>query len=825
MRWTNVKLIFTREVRDQLRDRRTLFMVAILPLLLYPALGIGMAQMMMLFREQPRTVVILGADDLPESPPLLVGDRIFSRWFGDLPDEASKLFVITDRAEPRPGEAESGQDPPADAQKPADASPEQPSPAEAEALLATARDIRTQLAERDRFEQQLAAETDPRERQNWQSRIQALDTQLSDLFSQSGIEVLIIVPESFGEALAAIDRQLQRGRQSTDLPIDFRPLRPVRNRANEKSLIAYNRIKEALDAWWEELREDRFTQAGLPRQFAAPISADPIDLAKDEQLSASVWSKLFPALLVMMALTGAFYPSIDMAAGEKERGTMETLLISPARRSEIVLGKFFTVLAFSVSTALLNLASMGLTGKYMASVAGGSALERLGSLQPPGLSSLVWVIVLLLPLATLFGALCLALATFARSSKEGQYYLTPLLMATMGVTIFCISPGVEIDPFKSIVPVMGPALLLREVLSAPGDARPLVYAIPVLVASIGYSLLALWWAIEQFSREEVLFREAERFDLKLWVRHILRDKEPTPSFTEAGFCFVLIMLLQFAAMSVSRGFQGEDQLMRLLMIQQIAIIATPALLMGVMLTTNVVRTFRLHWPPGRVLAAAVVLPLVLHPLTVELLSLLMRWEWLPRLPDAFERVIAQLGDTRIPWWQALLAIAVIPAICEELAFRGFILSGFSRSGRSWLPIALSAVLFGLMHQIPHQIFYASLLGLVLGLLVVRSNSLLPAIVFHVIFNGLQVVRSRIDQAALSREPLSWFFHVEGDEVRYRWPTLLICAVISVLLLRWLVRWRHPSATHTNESEHPGHRPTGITVERAFADEQPVATGP
>ena len=74
MTWRNVFLIFRREVLDQLRDRRTLFMVAVLPLLLYPVMGIGMVQMTVLFSEQPRTVVILGADDLP-SMPLVEGAR------------------------------------------------------------------------------------------------------------------------------------------------------------------------------------------------------------------------------------------------------------------------------------------------------------------------------------------------------------------------------------------------------------------------------------------------------------------------------------------------------------------------------------------------------------------------------------------------------------------------------------------------------------------------------------------------------------------------------------------------------------------------------
>ena len=92
--WKNVRLIFQREVRDQLRDRRTLFMVAVLPLLLYPALGIGMVQLTVIFAEQPRTVVVLGDTHLPP-PPLIEGDRFVARWFRN-EESAEKLHVITE---------------------------------------------------------------------------------------------------------------------------------------------------------------------------------------------------------------------------------------------------------------------------------------------------------------------------------------------------------------------------------------------------------------------------------------------------------------------------------------------------------------------------------------------------------------------------------------------------------------------------------------------------------------------------------------------------------------------------------------------------------
>lgn len=766
MNWRNIGLIFRREGLDQLRDRRTLFMIAVLPLLLYPSLGIGMMQLMLLFSEQPRTVVVLGAAALPD-PPLLAGTQFRPEWFPQ-PEDAQKLRVVSDDAEtPRPEQA---------------------------ALLTAAQNLReqldqyravtAQLQEAERVGDTGAAATLRRQEA-------ALTQTLQEDFADSGMQALLIVPPTLKHDLARLREQLLS--REAQRPADYpRPIL-LQNSADEKSLLASGRLRQALETWERELLRETLRAAGLPEQLPTPVRPLEIDLAREEQISANVWSKLFPALLVIMALTGAFYPAIDVGAGEKERGTMETLLICPATRCEIVLGKFLTVMCFSVVTAALNLISLGLTGKYMVSLAETGPISRMGDLTLPPVSSMVWVVVFLLPLSALFSALCLALAMFARSSKEGQYYLTPLLMVTLGLTVFCLSPAVEMQPFYTIVPIMGPALLLKGLLLANHQAEALyLYAVPVLVASIGYSLLALWWAIDQFGSEDVLFRSAERFELRLWLRHLLRDKEPTPSFSEAAFCFMLIMLLQFAALRVMQlplrkvsEAERSILLMQLLIIQQLVFIATPAMLMGVMLTTSVRQTFQLNWPSVRHGLAAVLLALAMHPLSLEF-ARQMEW-FFPPLPAGVKEIAAAMARPELPWWLPFLAFAVAPAVCEEIAFRGFLLSGFRHSGRTGLAILLSAATFGLMHLIPQQVLNAMLLGLVLGLLAVRSRSLLPAIAFHLVFNGLEVARARYGHLVPDQGLWGLWFRQTEAGLLYR-PLLLVTTLgLAAVILGWLLR--------------------------------------
>ena len=176
----------------------------------------------------------------------------------------------------------------------------------------------------------------------------------------------------------------------------------------------------------------------------------------------------------MMSLTGAFYPAIDLCAGEKERGTMETLLISPASRAEIVMGKFLTVVLASMMTALLNLVSMGLTAMQLAGQVGGDGPARAragrgGHGAPPSLASAVWMVLLLIPLSVFFSAVCLALAVLARSMKEGQYYMTPLYLICLPLIFLTLAPGIELNLFYSLVPITGVSLLLRALILGDYD--------------------------------------------------------------------------------------------------------------------------------------------------------------------------------------------------------------------------------------------------------------------------------------------------------------------------------------------------------------------
>ncbi|WP_422930898.1 ABC transporter permease subunit/CPBP intramembrane protease [Singulisphaera sp. PoT] len=701
MRWSNVFLIFRREVRDQARDRRTLFMIFLLPMLLYPILGIGMIQFSAAFAQKPRNVVVVGDQYLPDKPPLLNEAKTnFEGSLFDHPDDAERMLVTLKKAE--------------------------------------------------------GHWTDP-------------------VFRKK------VVRDGLADAIVTIPADLEaqlKQTASASFSIDY-------DSADETSQVTQLRLKEVLSRWKELIVSARLQRDAKPSGYIEPITIVPEDAATRAEVGGSVWARLFPFLLVMMSLTGAFYPAIDLCAGEKERGTMETLLISPASRSEIVFGKFLTVVLASMLTALLNLVSMGVTGLQLATQLGQASAANPGKMAaiitPPTFTAACWMLLLLIPLSIFFSALCLALAVMAKSMKEGQYYMTPLYLVCIPLIFLTLMPGIELNLFYSLVPISGACLLLRALIL--GDyGTAFKYFLPVLIPTILYGILALRWAISQFEREDVLFREAERFDLASYVRHLIRDKQPLPTPAQSLLCFAIMLCSAWFIMQ----FLGTTTSSMVMAVGQVAFILIPPVVMALLLTSSPRRTLRLYWPDWRYLAIGAGLALSLHPLISELRVVV---EELFPVSDAVKKALAQMMGKMPDVGTAILLFAFVPAICEEFAFRGFILAGLENGNGKREAVLGSSVLFGFMHvllSLFQQLWNATLLGIVIGVMAVRSGSILPGIVFHFVNNGLAVFLGLWTEQAKGRAIIGWLYR-SPDHGLYHYSIVAVSACFSVALFVLMLR--------------------------------------
>jgi sodium transport system permease protein len=715
MRWSNLFFIFRHEVRDQIRDRRTLFMIFVMPILLYPILGISATQFSSLLEQKPLVVVIVGAEYLPKSPPLLNPSADgFNPSLFDSPGEAQRLVVRTEPA----------------------SSP-------------TASPRGSEQAIRD-------------------GRAQA---------------VMLIKPDLPDQLL---------GEKEIDIPIRY-------NSVDESSKNTQLRISEVLSRWRRSIVAGRLKRDQKTESYTEPIQVRSQDVATRTEVGGSLWSRIFPFLLVMMSLTGAFYPAIDLCAGEKERGTMETLLISPASRAEIVVGKFLTVMLASVVTALLNLLSMGLTGLQLARNVGslsGDAGHRaaIAVLAPPTLQAAFWMVLLLIPLAAFFSAVCLSLAVLARSMKEGQYYMTPLYLICIPLVMLTLMPGIELNLFYSLVPITGVALLVRALILENYQVA-LRFFLPVLVPTLVYAAVALRWAVDQFQREDVLFREAEQFSLSSWIRHLFRDREPTPTGGQATLCFAIILtsswfLMQFLVL------RGGLTLAAVVAGQLIILI--PPVVMAILLTSAPRKTLRLTWPEPRYFALAIALVVTLNPVVNELRPLV---ENLFPIPSVIKVSLGQMMSQAPSLGVAVLIFALVPAICEEFAFRGFILSGLEHQHRTRSAILLAALLFGFLHvllSLFQQLFNATLLGIVLGVLAVRSRSILPGIVFHFLNNALGVILSSVVSDPRAGPFVPWIYRKPAEGL-YHVHWIVASVVLSGLVLLYLYNLKFERPTRLARS--------------------------
>jgi sodium transport system permease protein len=502
------------------------------------------------------------------------------------------------------------------------------------------------------------------------------------------------------------------------------PVLVLSREKDEASRLARVRLGDCLERWAAECRKARFVRNKLPHDFDQVFQLAEERPPQRVRLNFEItrlMGRVFPFILVLWSLCGALYPAVDLCAGEKERGTMETLLISPASREEIVYGKFLTIWVFSAATALLNLLSMALTTWWFKAAVTGTGLRVL---------ALFWAVVLLLPLSAFFSAVCLAVGAYARSSKEGQYYLMPLFFGTMPLIGLTLVPGAELGPVYAMVPVTGVALLLQRLIAGPAlDFVAWAYLIPVVVPMLVYSWLGLRWAVAQFHSEEVLFREAEQVDVWQWAGQLFREKEPLPSAGEAVACFVVILGLRWLSFSVGGPLEPWVRTA----VTQLAFVAGPAVFWALMLTSQPREGLKLRWPPAWAWPMVLLLGVaLLPPLAQYTLEMVARFPGLPEGAGPHHPLIPYWTGAESEAWEVALVLALVPAVCEELAFRGLLLSGLSRAFHAWTAVALSAFFYGLYQMNAFQLVPCFLLGLVLGLLTIRTGSVIPAVLFRVV---------------------------------------------------------------------------------------------
>jgi sodium transport system permease protein len=401
MKLRNIWIVYRKELKDSLRDRRTLIAMVVVPILIMPLLTIGIGALVTKIigeaQKEVPTVMILGSADSPKTT-------------GDL----RKIKEIS---------LEEG----------------------------TADYIQ----------------------------------QISDKKVRAAVEI----PPGF-------DASLANGEQVTVKIYDYE--------GDLKSGFAAEKLQKFFSDLSSQIVQERLAGRNLPPSLIKPFEVKTQNVAPPEKVSGAVIGGFIPYFIIILSLTGAMYPAIDLTAGEKERGTIETILCSRVSRTHLVLGKFFMVWTASLTTAVLAMISMGASFQVAKSLIGTMAKGADNPMQYSiGIKAILAVFLMALPITIFFSAILLAIAIMAKSYKEAQSYISPLMIVVILPAIVGMLPGTELNTQFSLIPVLNTTLVCKEIVSGTYHWHQIGV---IFLSTCAYAAAALFIAVKQFNREEVLFR-------------------------------------------------------------------------------------------------------------------------------------------------------------------------------------------------------------------------------------------------------------------------------------------------------------------------------
>ena len=455
--------------------------------------------------------------------------------------------------------------------------------------------------------------------------------------------------------------------------------------------------------------------------------------------SESPLSAFVPLMLVLMTMTGAVYPAIDLTAGERERGTLELLMAAPVSRRQLLTGKFCAVFLVAVLTAVINLTAMMVT-------LAATGFDRVLLPQGIGVQMLLQVLLLLVVFASFFSSVLLSITSFARSFREAQAWLIPLMLVSLAPGILSLMPGIRLTAALSLVPLVNIVLLGRELFQG---IAPTGLFLLTLLATAGYSAAALRLAAGIFGSDAVLFA-ADRREQQRSASQLL---DFVPQRILLGTLLALLPL--FAVLAGLRGrlvapenTSGQLLLSAAVLAGVFVLLPLVAMRLGrVRLTAG----FQLTGFHPVAIPAAVLLGCSAWVAVYELLVLAGSSGALQKIMDnpALRQMVDRLtSNTSLPL--QLLCLAAAPAICEELFFRGFLWKGLENLLPGKIrPLLISTAVFAAAHVVTDASLTVErlpgtfLLGLLLGLMRMQTGSVIPGMLLHFCNNGVLLSLERL----------------------------------------------------------------------------------
>lgn len=497
--------------------------------------------------------------------------------------------------------------------------------------------------------------------------------------------------------------------------------------AISNSNTASTYLKEEIDAYSNHLAEENLKEKGLEvKATLHPVKAAYKDHSSSESSIGSILGGIIPFLMITAILMGAMYPAIDATAGEKERGTLETLLTLPIGNMELIMSKFLSVATIAVVSVFINVISMGIVAMYLyttiSALSDGLGSFHLSSFLPAALISVVCVIVF----ALFMSALVMCVCAFAKSFKEANNYVTPLTLVVMLTGYIGFIPNIELNAKTALIPVANICLLMKNLLIFKYDLSVILI---VLFSNMIYAFVAVWFLGRVYNSESILFGESVS-GIKLFERRKNIKKGSVPTIQEGLLILVVALLL----MMYAGGVVSVKNMTAGIILQQVFIGALP-MLACLYIKGDMKKVFGLRFPKPKHLLGSVCMYLGVGSFVMFLsnLSSFIFKESGVDLSNEYDQIL-----DGVPFLGGLLLMALLPAFMEELLFRGYLYTAF-KSKLKYVPAMVCvSLLFGLSHMSLIKLIPTAVLGCALFYVRDRSDSIVASSLLHFLNNAVAI---------------------------------------------------------------------------------------
>ncbi len=498
--------------------------------------------------------------------------------------------------------------------------------------------------------------------------------------------------------------------------------------ADSNSKTASGMLKEEIESYSTKVAEENARAQGLDvEKILYPVTVTMDDQSSNESSIGSMLGGIIPFLLITSIVMGCIYPAIDATAGEKERGTLETLLTFPVGNLELIASKFLSVATIAIVSVFMNVVSMGIVVAYlyssMTALSDGAASLELATFIPAILIAVLCVIAFSL----FISAITMIVCAFAKSYKEANNYVTPISLVVMLTGYVGLVPTIELDKVTALIPIANICLLIKNLLVFKYDFTLIVI---VLLTNLIYAFVSVWVLSKVYNSEAILFGDSLS-GIKLFEKRSNIKKGSLPSVQES----LLIMIVALLLMVYVGGMVSTSASVQTGLIVQQLFIGLLPILAAIYIKADMKKTFACKLPKVKQLLGAIVLGV--GGICLNLLASGLLTSIFPSDAQGVNAQYEQILDG-VSFVQGLLLMALLPAVCEEIMFRGYMLTAFKNKMSLTKAIIIVSLLFGLSHMSIVKLIPTAILGAALAFMMHKSESIVTSSLMHFLNNALAV---------------------------------------------------------------------------------------